>query len=108
MKLTNEFIERQKSILLNEKNRLQLEIKKLKEYPDYEAIGDDAVQEVLDYENNISIDNQLEAVLAKVNKALKAVENGTYGKCSKCQQNIEEGRLDIIPYADVCVSCDRK
>ena len=107
MELSKEFIAKQQAILLNEKKRLELEIAKLKKYPNYdEGIGEDGMQEIVDFENNVAIDETLELVLEKVKKALKAIENGTYGKCTRCSANIESGRLDIMPYADVCVTCD--
>jgi len=105
--LSKEFIEKQKSILLAERLRVASEITELKKYPKYgDGIGEDSMQEIVDYENNISIEEELVIVLAKIDKALKAIENGTYGKCDRCKNNIESSRLEIMPYADVCVTCE--
>ncbi len=108
MPLDKAFIETQKLALVEEKKRLLEKIKKLKVYPDYGDIGEDTIQEVVDYENNISIEEQLQFLVDKIDKALKSIENDTYGKCSKCGASIEEGRLLVMPYADVCVSCEKK
>ena len=106
MTLKPELINKLKKNLLTEKENLEERIKKLKVYPDYGNIGEDNLQEVIDYENNVSIDEQLELLLQKVNNALSAIENGTYGECSECQNAIEDGRLEIMPYADLCVTCE--
>lgn len=103
-----EFIEKQKEILLKEKARIEEKIKVLKKFPEYGNDEEDRLQEMGDFENNLSIDQQLEAVLKKIEKALKAIENGTYGKCASCKKNIEEGRLEIMPYAELCVTCKSK
>jgi RNA polymerase-binding transcription factor DksA len=108
MELPKEFIEKQKDALQKEKERIVIEIKQLKKYPDYgDGIGEDGLQEVVDYENNIAIEEELDFVLQKINKALKAIEAGTYGKCDNCSANIEMGRLEVVPYADSCVTCEK-
>ncbi len=100
------FIEQQRNALLKEKERLTAQIEKLEKYPDYGDFEEDTINELQDYENNMSIDDELNSVLDKVNAALSAIDNGTYGRCSKCQEVITENRLEIIPYADICVSCE--
>jgi len=41
----------------------------------------------------------------EVADALDRVENGTFGKCQQCGQNIAQGRLQAIPYTRYCVEC---
>jgi len=105
MKLTEKFIGDMKDILLAEKNRIEQQVKKLKKYPNYDGISDDNIQELTDYENNMAVDDQLEILLQKIEIALKAIEHGEYGKCRKCREEIEHGRLKIMPYAGLCVTC---
>jgi RNA polymerase-binding protein DksA len=102
---SKDFIEKQKAKLLEEKQKIEEEISKLKEFPEYSQNIDDNAQALSEYENNQSIDVQLEMVLTKVKKALKAIDEGTYGVCKKCQSNVEAGRLKIMPYAELCVTC---
>lgn len=108
MNLSASFLQKQKKVLLKEKERIEEKIDKLKKYPDYGNDDEDRLQEMEDYENNLSIEGQLELLLKKIKKALKAIEDGTYGQCQKCRQAIEKGRLEIMPYADLCVSCTEK
>lgn len=103
--LDKEFIARQKKSLLAEKERLEKKIKELNQFPDYGETEDDNAREMADFESNLSIEEQLKFLLKKVKDALSAIENGTYGICSKCKSAIEEGRLEAMPYAELCVSC---
>ncbi len=43
--------------------------------------------------------------LTKLRKALKRIDNGTYGICFICGCYIPESRLEIVPYARYCVEC---
>lgn len=103
--LSPQMIEKQKKALLEEKDRLEKKIKELKQYPDYGQNEDDNAKETADYENNLSVEEQLFFLLSKVKKAIKAIDDGTYGQCQKCSKAIEEGRLEIMPYAELCISC---
>ncbi|WP_227430832.1 TraR/DksA family transcriptional regulator [Psychrobacter sp. I-STPA6b] len=38
-----------------------------------------------------------------VNNALSRIENGTYGECTECGEDIEEKRLQAVPYATLCM-----
>lgn len=42
--------------------------------------------------------------LSMVNAALMRMENGSYGICTECGEDIEEGRLDAVPYAWLCMA----
>ena len=37
--------------------------------------------------------------------AIERIENGTYGVCSKCGDQISEGRLRAVPTAKLCINC---
>ena len=103
--LSAEIIEKQKKALLKEKSRLEKKIAKLKQYPDYGHSEDDNAKETADYENNLGVEEQLVFLLSKVNKGLKSIADGSYGQCQKCAKEIETGRLEIMPYAELCISC---
>jgi DnaK suppressor protein len=107
MALSADFLKKQKDALLKEKETILEKINKLKKFPEYGGDEEDVLQEISDYESNLSIEEQLDFLLKKINKAIKAIDDGTYGICAKCKNNIESGRLEIMPYADVCVSCKK-
>jgi len=108
MILDEKFLKKQKKALETEKQKLEKKIKELEEYPDYGRGEDDNAREVSDFESNLSVEAQLKSLLKKTNTALKAIENGTYGKCKNCKKEIEKGRLKSMPYAAICVSCKKQ
>src|SRR5215469_1645956 len=51
------------------------------------------------------LDNE-KTLLAEVQQALARIDNGTYGICSNCGQPIPEKRLEAIPWATLCLTCE--
>jgi len=49
-----------------------------------------------------------EQLIEEINAALDRLEEGTYGRCEKCRQEITRARLQAVPYARCCVSCARQ
>ena len=41
--------------------------------------------------------------LVHVENALSHIENGTYGECEVCGEQIQQQRLEAIPYATLCM-----
>lgn len=41
--------------------------------------------------------------LIYVQDALSHIENGTYGKCEVCGKDIQEQRMQAVPYATLCM-----
>lgn len=58
---------------------------------------------------NDDVLNELDSVEAKelqqVKFALRRLENGEYGQCNACGEQISESRLNALPYANVCIEC---
>ena len=44
-------------------------------------------------------------LLAKIDKALARIENGTFGICEKCEEEISMKRLDARPVTTLCIRC---
>lgn len=51
------------------------------------------------------LSKETEEALERVRGAMKRVEKGTYGQCSKCKKMIDTDRLGIDPTAELCVEC---
>ena len=43
--------------------------------------------------------------LSRINEALAKLENNQFGSCIECGQDISLKRLDILPVAEFCISC---
>ena len=48
------------------------------------------------------------ADLRKIDMALERIEMGTYGHCEECGCRIPQARLRMLPFADLCVACQRE
>ena len=46
--------------------------------------------------------------LQKIDEALRKLNEGTYGICEDCGEEISEKRLSILPYAIYCIDCKEK
>jgi DnaK suppressor protein len=47
-------------------------------------------------------------LLREVQDALRRIEAGTYGVCYECDEPISVKRLDAVPWAKFCVSCQER
>lgn len=47
----------------------------------------------------------LKTTIEQIDAALARIEAGTYGRCTGCQAEIPEERLELRPFAGTCVAC---
>lgn len=47
-------------------------------------------------------------LIPKIQDALQRIEDGTYGICEECGEEISEKRLEFRPEATLCISCKTK
>lgn len=102
------FINKQKAALEKELENLKTEIKNLKTYLDNGSSVEDVALEIEQFETAIPLEKKLNDTLKEARAAIKRIENENYGVCAKCKQAIEEGRLELVPYAKYCASCQTK
>lgn len=117
--LNNDFLDKIKSMLLTEKERLENDLKKFAKkdpnapggynssFPDYGDKDDENAAEVADYQVRLSLEDTLEKSLRDVTKALSQIKNNTYGICKYCGNPIEEKRLEARPSSTSCTSCKK-
>jgi DnaK suppressor protein len=41
----------------------------------------------------------------RIDEALQRIENGTYGSCEECDEEIPAARLQAVPFATLCRTC---
>ena len=46
-------------------------------------------------------------LLVKIQEALNRIDDGTFGTCQECGEEISESRLKARPVATLCVECKR-
>jgi DnaK suppressor protein len=69
---------------------------------------EEEADEVQEYGNLLPVEHSLELKLKDVNSALEKIENGTYGICENCNEEIGEERLRACPEAKTCLNCGNK
>ena len=49
-----------------------------------------------------------DGLIGKIKEALERIENGTYGICEECEEEISEGRLEARPVTTLCIECKKR
>src|ERR1700741_2215366 len=47
-------------------------------------------------------------VLNMINAALKRINTDEYGVCANCQEEMQQKRLEAVPWAKHCITCQEK
>ena len=68
----------------------------------------DSAAVTYDREMDFSLEENSEQLLEAISRALQRIEDGTYGKCANCGEDIPVERLEAIPYAEYCIDCARE
>jgi DnaK suppressor protein len=67
-------------------------------------IGDGTV-EAISRLTEIGVGQSLESTLARIERALGKLDEGSYGTCDACAQPIAPARLRAMPDSVMCVTC---
>lgn len=68
----------------------------------------DVAKSLVDADTHASIIERAEQQLAQINNALTRLDDGQYGICLDCGEEIPFERLKAIPSAIYCVGCQSK
>ena len=112
--------ERFREALLDERRRVEHALATLRD--EHRGSLDDEVEEIGASDNHLAetatatlgreIDYTLGEnsgqVLAAIESALKRIDEGTYGTCISCGEQIRYERLEATPWASLCIDCKRK
>jgi RNA polymerase-binding protein DksA len=108
-----------RGVLLEERTRVQAALENLREetagtlYDDageesaYDNHLADTATETYDRELDYTLEENSEHVLGEIEAALTRIEGGTYGICANCSKQISEERLEALPWATLCIDCQR-
>jgi DnaK suppressor protein len=106
-----EKMDEMKAILLKMKEETLQEINKtLKSGSDItsgEPSGDiyDQASSERDRELGLLLGDRDREKLRSIDEALLKIEEGEYGICDECEEDIPIGRLKVVPFAHYCVKC---
>lgn len=70
-------------------------------------MADDATA-AFEQARELALRQNLERTLRQVEHALHRFERGTYGICEECGQEIDPERLQVLPYATLCLKCKER
>jgi len=76
-----------------------------------EPLSADSGEQAVEKEDDASLEGQGVLVareIASVKRALARIEDGTYGECVRCGEEIAPARLDARPEAALCIDCARE
>lgn len=114
--LSQQQLEKLKARLEKEKRNLQMRMERndnlgLKAGHYHEASGElssydnhpaDEGTELFERQKDIALFEHYRNELDNINKALRAIEKGTYGKCQVCGKDINPERLEALPATTYC------
>jgi DnaK suppressor protein len=92
------------------------ELQRLMALAEQEACAaDDSTQDIADKAANsytkeflFSQSNNERFILQLVEEALARMKNGGFGLCVACHEEVQQKRLEAVPWARHCISCQEK
>ena len=64
--------------------------------------------ESMELEKRLALDKRLNSLLTEVERALRKMDDGSYGICDGCHTPIDPARMEALPQAILCMSCRQK
>jgi DnaK suppressor protein len=103
-------LKRFKEILLQRKNELLRTAETTRERGmvlDTDDLADevDLASSEADQSMNLLLRDRERVLVKKIDKALAKIENGEYGVCESCGEEIGLKRLEARPVTDLCIRC---
>lgn len=92
-----------------ERDRLTAELSEGIEAPGQITYGSQAAaaSQVFAQQRDLALRDRALHQLELVDAALARLDDGSYGACLSCGQAIAEARLEAIPWAALCIDCQR-
>ena len=99
-----------KKILEDEKRKVSRHLEELSESAEEEmetSTGDpaDIASIEISQQNLAKLGKREKYLLGKIEYALKKIDDGTYGECESCGEEISTARLMARPVAQLCIDC---
>lgn len=107
--MDRQVVEKFKALFIAEKDNLVYSAQILD--PDFQISQDDLADETdmtsteLETSMRMRLRSREALYLKKIWQALQRIEEGTFGKCMSCEEEIELKRLEARPTATECVMC---
>ena len=104
------FLKKMKTTLSRQKqqilDQLDEEIREGKETKLDEGMDTyDLASEQRDREINLILSDRDRGKLQAIENALERIDDGEYGICEECEEEIAQARLSALPFSRLCVAC---
>jgi DnaK suppressor protein len=106
--------EQRRTALLDQQRSLRREIDDLGADRDADEVAFDADAGFADRSHSteerervMTMARSLRANLREVERAIRKLDNGSYGLCERCGNPIGDERLDAIPWTPLCIDCKK-
>ena len=119
LSFTKEQVKQFRQLLITERAKLAEEIKTIAREAatsPRDASGDlsaytvhmaDMAADTYDRELSMNLVSSEQEILYQIDDALKRLDDGSFGVCQQCSQSIAMSRLKAVPYASLCITCQR-
>lgn len=119
LSLSREQMKQFRQLLITERTKLADEIKSIAHDASIsprDASGDlsaytvhmaDMAADTYERELSMNIVTSEQEILYQIDDALKRLDDGSFGVCLQCSQPITMSRLKAVPYASLCITCQR-
>jgi len=98
-------IEEKQRLLNNSKNALKNELAlSPDDLPDETDLAASEINQNLVFK----LRDRERQLLAKIDEALERIEEGTFGTCEECEEEIEPRRLEARPVSTLCIACKER
>lgn len=96
-----------RAALLTERARLRAEVAETIPAPGQMTYGSQAAAatQVFEQQRDLALRDRSTTHLDLVDEALARLDAGDYGTCLRCGQPIAPARLEALPWAAQCISC---
>ncbi|MBK3496118.1 TraR/DksA C4-type zinc finger protein [Viridibacillus sp. YIM B01967] len=92
-----------KELFVLQERKYTHELPESTELSNYDNHPADKATDLTDQVTEMAIEDHNDVEMEKLQAALHAIDDGTYGKCSECGEDIPFGRLEVMPTALTCV-----
>lgn len=98
-------LEEERSSLIGDIDSLDVEHQSQEDSAGISNHAADEATEVFTRERDLTLRENSNDMLEQVEAALQRLDDGTYGTCARCGKQINPERLEALPSAAYCITC---
>ncbi len=114
-KYPKEILDKIKSELLTEKEKLEVRLRNLNEDDPFSnpdrlndnAASDTEAKEEIDHERIEALKQTINNDLKSIEESLVRIQKGNFGFCENCKEMIDTDRLGVYPTVKYCIKCQK-